>query len=760
MPLAETAIRLDDRTLLLVGKVKFALTPQSTIRLGMHAIQKPYEGLVFDAPEDKYYAIMLTDEVFAQAAHLHHLNVTTPGAKEWIFPDLPISTLTPEVLASWPAEVRRSVFRYCAIELAQRTESLVHSPYYSHALGQLMDVLPARVTLNYAAWLAPHLVYLHGSVQGDWPEPLTNLLLVSDAGMHCAEVETFQIAPSEFAAIAVFDQAVCPEGYHPFKMSLMNSHAPLAVHGVLADKAFGLEFIHYLNARQDFQKHLIRERVSQAVRERSDRAFLDTVRALLKKLQLFVQVEAVSLVDARMPFNIHFEHVIPIDSEGLFVSGWLRDPCQLLDDVEAVSALGFALSLRKHIYRVRRDDVRKEFLNSPFGNVDEDQGFFAYVPFSEEIRKNIQELGELYSFRFRIKLQGDVQLDITPTIQQRDHFAARDFLMKSIPSELVSDAMLTDCIGPAAAALQKLCMQQVEVRQTHVFGQLPEKPLVSLIIPLYKRIDFIKVHFASMANDPQMADCELIYVLDSPEQEAQVLSMLGELSVLYALPAKLVVMRRNAGYAAATNTGTMHARGRYLVLMNSDVFPASQGWAHAMVSFMMGKKHIGILAPKLIYEDDAIQHAGMFFAKTTYPFWLNLHYYKGYPADHPEAAISRAVPAVTGACMMIERALYEKLGRMTTDYVIGDFEDSDLCMKCQSLGLENWYYSGTALYHLERQSVPLHQGYHGSLAWRYNAMLHDQRWGKAIAATMERFAIRPAEQPRAVLRAGQQGGAA
>jgi GT2 family glycosyltransferase len=267
-------------------------------------------------------------------------------------------------------------------------------------------------------------------------------------------------------------------------------------------------------------------------------------------------------------------------------------------------------------------------------------------------------------------------------------------------------------------------------------GEQVKHPRVSLSIPLYKRLDFLKVQFATMANDPSMKECEIIYVLDSPWQEAEVRDFLREYAHLYQLPVKLIVMQHNSGYAAASNTGTLYARGDYIVLMNSDVFPITKGWAIKMADFYASQDTIGALAPKLIYEDESLQHAGMFFAKTTFPDWINLHYYKGYPRHYAPATISRPVPAVTGACLMMKRELWEEMERLSVDYVVGDFEDSDLCMKCAEHGLQNWYYADAELYHLERQSVPLNTSYTDSLAWRYNARQHTTRWNDTILSLM------------------------
>ncbi len=146
---------------------------------------------------------------------------------------------------------------------------------------------------------------------------------------------------------------------------------------------------------------------------------------------------------------------------------------------------------------------------------------------------------------------------------------------------------------------------------------------------------------------------------------------------------------------------------------------------------------IGALGPKLLYEDESIQHAGMYFARDAeYRHWENQHYFKGFSRSLPAANVSRPVPAVTGACLMVERALFDQVGGLSSQYVQGGYEDSDLCLRLIEAGRRNWYLAGVELYHLEAQSFPIHV----RSTNRYNAWLQTHLWNDRIEQTM-------AEQP-------------
>ncbi|MBR8827305.1 MAG: tetratricopeptide repeat protein [Gomphosphaeria aponina SAG 52.96 = DSM 107014] len=612
------------------------------------------------------------------------------------------------------------------------------SPKFRQFCRHLQESIKAnKLTLTYGKWLTPSIIYLECKVQNCWVFGEAKVLGVADNNCGVGVANFFQISPEEIAAAIIFSRPIYTMEGDAYSLTVWWNNLPVLIEGILGEKAYGLEFVQRINQMSEHQKHLIRDKFNRALVELTPQQIKQEAGELLNKIQYYVQEVPITPIDYNLPFNIFIDQVIPVEWEGLFIAGWMQDPYGLLEEIEAISSLGFSLVFREKIYFYERRDVNEHIQNTRYGKFEGKLGFCTYEQIEPEIRKKIKDFVQLHGWRFKIKLKGGVMIENTPDLKYHEVSWARELLVKLVPVPQVSDEMLDNCLGPAAYKLQELCMEQVRAKEVKVIGEPVENPLVSLVIPLYKRLDFLKVQFATMANDPTIKEqCELIYVLDSPEQEEELKDFLLDHCALYELPVTLVVMQRNSGYAAATNTGAAQARGNYIVLLNSDVFPKTKGWAVKMAEFYAAAPKIGALAPKLIYEDQSLQHAGMFFSKTKFPFWITLHYYKGFPNSYAQAQISRAVPAVTGACLMMSKELYEEVGGLSTDYVIGDFEDSDLCLKCAKLGYESWYYADAELYHLERQSVPLNSVYVDSLAWRYNARLHTRRWGNLIEELM------------------------
>ena len=244
--------------------------------------------------------------------------------------------------------------------------------------------------------------------------------------------------------------------------------------------------------------------------------------------------------------------------------------------------------------------------------------------------------------------------------------------------------------------------------------------------PVHRRLDELRA-------------ADLVFVLDSPEQRAEAESLLRGLAALHGLPVRLAVMPQNRGYAAACNAGAALARADVLLFLNSDVLPAAPGWLPPLLDRLRRDRRLAAAGPKLLFDDGSVQHAGMVFRRDAAGEWFNDHRCKGFPRSHPDAASPCRVPAVTGAALCVRRPAFEAAGGFSTDYVIGDFEDSDLCLKLRGAGGEIAYEPAAELFHFERQSVSAHEGHARTLAGAYNRRLHHRRWGAAMAALAERF---------------------
>jgi GT2 family glycosyltransferase len=454
--------------------------------------------------------------------------------------------------------------------------------------------------------------------------------------------------------------------------------------------------------------------------------------ALLREAQLLAPARPVRLTDPAGPVGAGLDLALSDHAGGVFLCGWLRDPLGLIAGL-TLRGPGIERAIpATALHRLPRPDLSERFRKAPFGDAGLRPGFLAHLPAADPARTA--------QWRLAVRLAGGAEIDLAAPPGLMPAAAARDLVLRAAHPDAVGPALLDDCIGPAAVRLHAAALAEAAgAPEIIAFGPTPCRPAASLVIPLYRNLRFLRFQLAALARDPECRRAEIIYVLDSPEQRAEVEHLLRGMSDLLDQPLRLAVMPRNGGYAAACNAGAAAAHGPALLFLNSDVLPAQPGWLGRMLARLGRDRRLAAIGPKLIFDGGTVQHAGLLFRRGVDGLWLNDHYGKGFPRRHPDVLRPRRVPGVTGAALLVRRAAFEAAGGFSTDYIVGDFEDSDLCLMLRAAGHEIAYESRAELFHFERQSIALHEGHARTLAGVLNRRLHHRRWDSAIAALMARF---------------------
>lgn len=459
--------------------------------------------------------------------------------------------------------------------------------------------------------------------------------------------------------------------------------------------------------------------------------------AALREMQLLFPLPKAGVTARGKPVGGEIELAVSHHAGGLFVAGWLHDPHDLIEGITAISATGRRIPVSAPLHRFPRTDVAQHY-----GTDGRTAGFAGFVALPGEAAPSFQH-------RFELALRSGELLHLVAPQQPATAAEARNAVLGTVPAQHLTDQALAEVVGPPAAILHARHMTTRQAPEVIEFGTQVARPAVSVVIPLYKVLDFLRFQLGAFAVDPAMAEAELIFVLDSPEQRGQVEHLLRGLHALYAMPMRLVVMSANFGFAAASNAGAALARGRHVLFLNSDVVPDRNGWLPVLRQALEADARLAAVGPKLLFDDDSLQHAGLSFARDFQGAWHNIHFYKGLPRDFAPACEARLVPGVTGACLLVRRSLIERLGGFSEDYIIGDYEDSDLCLRLRQAGFEIGYVPAAELYHLERQSIAQHSGYTKGAACAYNRRVHAERWSALMAElTGETVAVKPAKPGR------------
>jgi GT2 family glycosyltransferase len=266
------------------------------------------------------------------------------------------------------------------------------------------------------------------------------------------------------------------------------------------------------------------------------------------------------------------------------------------------------------------------------------------------------------------------------------------------------------------------------------YGKIPTAPRFSIIVPLYGRLDFVEYQVALFSAHPGCSEVEFIYVLDDPPKLRDAQLLFASVYERFLIPFKVLLLDRNLGFAPANNIGLAQARGKFVAFLNSDVFPGTPDWLERLSHHLDADPSIGVIGPALLYEDGSVQHRGMFFSRLAeFGNWFfAMHRDKGMRLVSDGSL--EAHLSITGACMLMTRALANEVGGFDETYVVGDFEDSDLCLRLQERGHRCVIDPKIQLFHLERKSQA-----NPGVSWRlnltvYNAWQHERRWGQIIAA--------------------------
>ena len=424
----------------------------------------------------------------------------------------------------------------------------------------------------------------------------------------------------------------------------------------------------------------------------------------------------------------HIDVAFEINPREFWIEGWMEDRDGMADRLTLVAPEGGRAELLPNLFRFRRSDI-DEYFGDKYGVRGRRHGFIRLAELDGPSYLSSGWLLELET------VNGWAVEETLPDIG-RDPIQARDRILWSLSLERPgSDELMRGHVHPAISGIQDRLREAAAIETVVQLGEPPTSPPVSVIVPLYKELSFLEDQMVDWARDPQMPQADLIYVLDSPEQVEMLDRQAHGLHSIYGIPFRIAVMKGNAGFAGANNCAVQLARAGKLLLLNSDVVPSVPGWLARMSAFYDATPDIGALGPKLLYDDGSLQHAGMYFYRSPESkVWENMHYFKGQHRHLPAANVARRVPAVTGACMMIDRGLYEDTGGLSHQYVQGGYEDSDLCLRLAEKSREHWYMPDAELYHLEEQSYPKDVR---KRVTGYNMWLQSELWGERILDLME-----------------------
>jgi GT2 family glycosyltransferase len=155
-------------------------------------------------------------------------------------------------------------------------------------------------------------------------------------------------------------------------------------------------------------------------------------------------------------------------------------------------------------------------------------------------------------------------------------------------------------------------------------------------------------------------------------------------------------------YAAVNNFAVTHATGDLLLFLNNDIEMIEPDWLDAMVRHAT-QPGIGAVGAKLLYPDDTVQHAGIVVGMGGVAGHGQVQFPADAPGYHQRLLFTQNVAAVTGACLMVPRYAFEKVGGFDEGFVLA-FNDVDFCLQLLRAKYRVVWTPDATLYHLESKT--------------------------------------------------------
>jgi GT2 family glycosyltransferase len=228
------------------------------------------------------------------------------------------------------------------------------------------------------------------------------------------------------------------------------------------------------------------------------------------------------------------------------------------------------------------------------------------------------------------------------------------------------------------------------------------KPLVSIVIPTDGRsrdvsgrpVDLLSNCVRSIVEKTTYENYELV-IADNGRLSDSAVALLD--SIPHCRVHFQIAGQFN--YARKLNFAVGHSRGQHLLLFNDDIEVITPEWIEAMLEYSQ-QESIGAVGARLLYPDGRLQHIGVVMGVCG----LAAHAFHSHPGGAPgygfSALIVRNYSAVTAACMLTRRELYERLGGFDERFAF-DFNDTDYCLRLRREGYRIVYTPYAELYHLE-----------------------------------------------------------
>ncbi|MCH5279947.1 MAG: glycosyltransferase family 2 protein [Lachnospiraceae bacterium] len=333
-----------------------------------------------------------------------------------------------------------------------------------------------------------------------------------------------------------------------------------------------------------------------------------------------------------------------------------------------------------------------------------------YICHFSVFSRELLEETELFRSRFDGSQDHDMILRLTSRAKNVVHVPGILYYWRSHKGSVASDISaktyaIEAARGAVADHLATFGFENFKIESTRAFEtifriryQLTAYPMVSIIIPNKDHLSDLKRCIDSILDKTTYENYEIIVVENNSETE-EIFSYYEEIKKHPRI--SVVTYEGGFNYSKINNFGSGFAKGEFLLLLNNDTQVITVNWIEELM--MYGQRDdVGVVGAKLYYEDMTIQHAGIVIGLGAHRTAGHTHYKvnKENVGYMGKLCYAQDVSAVTGACLLVKKALYEELSGLDESFAVA-LNDVDFCLRVREKGLLVVFTPFAELYHFE-----------------------------------------------------------
>ena len=336
---------------------------------------------------------------------------------------------------------------------------------------------------------------------------------------------------------------------------------------------------------------------------------------------------------------------------------------------------------------------------------------------------------ELFRTKFDGSQDHDMILRLTDRAKNVVHVPKLLYYWRSHPGSVASDInakpyAIQSAKDAVADHLKRHGYEHFQITSTRAFEtifkiryQIIGDPKISIVIANKDHLEDLKRCITSIRGKSTYENYEII-VVENGSETKEIFDYYDKLKDDPQIKVVTYTEKGSFNYSKVNNFGVKEASGDYILLLNNDTQVITVNWMEELLMYAQ-REDVGAVGAKLYYGNKTIQHAGVVLQLGAHRTAGHSHY--GQHRDNlgymGRLCYAQDVSAVTGACLLVKKKLFEEVGGLDESFAIS-LNDVDFCLKLREKGLLNVFTPFAELYHFESVSRGLDD--QGEKAARYN----------------------------------------